>query len=236
MLNGGRADEAGFTLIELVIVTAIMAIVLSIAGTSLFSMSMGAKRGDSLVKEEQGATLAVNVLAKDIRSAHTLAYLGGAPSPNQLVLLVNSPGARVDNVQYCQTSSANPDYTPVPYQLVEWTYAASTATITRSVLNCGTAGNPVLGTTWRIGPIGTAAQQLSVVNSSSSTAVFRYYNQYGTDISTALPGAIASCATRVAVDLIVASKIGGTASVEEKQSAAITDQLDILSQPGNGQC
>lgn len=229
-------SEAGFTLLELIIVTLVMAIVLSIAATSLTSMSMGTRRGDVVVTEEQAATLAINHVSQDIRSAHTLSSaVTGAPSSTELVLLINDPNASVDNVNVCQTSSVNPDYTPVPYQLVEWQYQTGPGTLVRTLLNCGASGNPSLGKTWSLGPqSSTQGVTLSIANGAS--AVFNYYNQYGTNISSALPSAIASCTTRIGIDLKVASNVKGTPTFEEVQHDALTDQIDILSQPGNGQC
>lgn len=229
-LSRSRTDH-GFTLLEMMIVTLIMGVVLAIAGPALISLTNGANRGDAMVQEEQQLSTTLSNLGHDIRSAHTLVVPPGSTA-KQVVLEVNDPGATVDGAKVCQTSSANPDYTPVPYQLVEWKYSASTDTLSRLLLNCSTS-TPI-STTWTMGPTASANARIYVLNGSS--AVFSYYNQYGSNISTALAGAIAACSTRVGVDLIAGSSLRSTATVEEQQHIALTDQLDILSQPGNGQC
>lgn len=213
--SAGRDD--GFTLVELLIVVTVMAVVLVIAGTSLISLTTATNRGSSIVKEEQLASTTIAQLGHDIRSAHTLVVPSTATVGTQLELEVNTATGPC-------TSDANPSYPPISYQPVEWIYSSSTSTLKRETLDCSTGA--VTGTSWTL---------TNVVN-GASTPIFKYYNQYGSDISGTLNGAIANCTTRISVDLQVGSTTSGVKAVEEIQNIAMTDQVAILSQPGNGQC
>lgn len=212
-----QTSDAGFTMVELLIVMVVMAIVLAIAGTALISLTTSTNQGSSMVSEEQLASTAMAQIGHDIRSAHTLIMPSSATPGSQLELEVNTSSGPC-------VSDANPSYPPVDYQLVEWVYSSTTSTLKRETLDCSTGA--VTGTSWTL---------TNVVN-GASTPVFKYYNQYGSDISSTLNGAIANCTTQVAVDLQVGSSTTGVKSVEETQSIAMTDQIAILSQPGNGQC
>lgn len=204
-------------MVELLIVMVVMAIVLVIAGTALISLTTTTNRGSSMVSEEQLASTAIAQIGHDIRSAHTLVMPSAATPGSQLELEVNTSSGPC-------TSNANPSYPPVNYQLVEWVYSSATSTLKRETLNCATGA--VTGQSW----------VLSKVVNGASTPVFKYYNQYGSDISSTLNGAIANCTTRIGVDLQVGSSTTGVKAVEEAQNVAMTDQIAILSQPGNGQC
>lgn len=106
---------------------------------------------------------------------------------------------------------------------IEWAYQASSKTFARELLNSGTG--TVISTT-------TLATNVS----NGTTPAFRYYNYHGDEITNADPGTIANCATRIQVQLVIVPTIQGAGSFTETADAALTDQLAVLSLPGNGQC
>lgn len=218
MSSPERADDGGFTLIELVIVTAIMVVVLVMASSGLVSLSNGANRDTAVVQEEQQASTELTQMARDIRSAHALVIPSGFTVSNQIELQVNSGAG----------SCSLPGPPASKYALVEWIYQPSatptSSTLKREVLTC--TGASVQSTAWI----------LKRVANGSSNPMFKYFNQYGNNISTALPGAIAACTTRIGIDLLVGSVTTTVVPFETKQSVALTDQVVALSQPGNGQC
>ncbi len=216
--------EGGFTLIELTVVVAVMGVVLAIASGALISLSTAADRGHTVVRQEQLASTTLSALAHDIRSSHTLASVpvpAGWPAaldPDHIELEVNDPSGT------CTSSAANPDYPPVQYDLVGWVYQPSARTLTRENLDCTTGA--VVSRGWTLSGVANGA-----------TPVFTYYNQYGDDISTALTGAIAVCTTEAGVQLAVSESTSSVVKPFVKQEdVALTDQVSILSQPGNGQC
>ena len=106
---------------------------------------------------------------------------------------------------------------------VEWVYQSTSKTFSRDLLNSGTGAI-----------ISASTQATNVVNGSMSA--FRYYNYHGDEITNADPGTIANCTTRVQVQLVIVPTTQGAASFTETADAALTDQLALLSLPGNGQC
>ena len=209
MLNAHRRlrraspGEAGFSLVELMVVMSIMAVVLVVASGALISLSQASTRGDAMVSEEQAVSTTLADLARDIRSAHTLAMPAGATPANQMELQVT-----------------NTDGTTTP---IQWVYQPGAGTLTREVLNSAGA---VVSTGW----------SLSNVANSISAPLFNYYDDQGTDITNYQVSAISPCTTRIGVQLYVSSQVTGVTPLHQSEDVALTDQLDLLSTPGNGQC
>ena len=195
------AADAGFTMVELAVVLLIFAIVMSICGSVIVSLSNSARRNDSMVTTEQAASTALAVLARDIRSAHSISFPG--TSPNQVELQDNNGSGG--------------------YVYVEWTYDSTAKTVTRSTAT--SAAGPFTKT----GP--TAS---SVTN--GSTGIFRYYNVLGAEISSATNNTIKNCAARIGVQLDVSSSTIGVPTFMASEDVSLTDQVQIISAPGNGQC
>jgi prepilin-type N-terminal cleavage/methylation domain-containing protein len=203
--------EDGFTLLELMVVMLIMGVVLLVAGSALISLSTTTNRGSAMVTDEQVASGALAQMGKDIRSAHAITFPSGAvatDAPNEVVLQENKPGGGT---------------TPV-----EWIYSPTAATLTREVLNSS-------GSVVSTGPV------VAKVANASTTSLLSYYKDDGSQIvptsgSTTALGKISSCTTRIQVHLFLAPGVSGVANFEESEDVAITDQLAILSAPGNGQC
>ncbi|HZT64629.1 MAG TPA: prepilin-type N-terminal cleavage/methylation domain-containing protein [Acidimicrobiales bacterium] len=96
----GRQDDAGFTLVELVVAMGIFLVIILIMGDVLTSLTRASARGDALVTNEQQEMFAVTQIGRDLRGA---AYIvtaptttGGQPTPttwyfNQLVMSEVNP-------------------------------------------------------------------------------------------------------------------------------------------------
>ena len=107
---------------------------------------------------------------------------------------------------------------------VEWTYVPSTGTLTRYVQGSG-------------GTLVASGTAVTGVANSGAQPLLSYYDFNGGTITNT--DNIANCTTRVGVDLVVSAPTSagtGVANQEFTQNVAITDQLAILSQPGNVQC
>lgn len=199
-------DQAGFTLVELMVVMLIMSVILAMVASVAFSMSMTAKRNDSMVTIEQTASTGLAQLARDIRSAHAISFPANSPT-TQVLLQENQVGGG--------------------YTYVEWTYDSGTSTLTRSTSS--SSGGPFTVTGPTVG---------SVTNGASG--VFTYYNVLGADISSGLspstPLTIQNCTARIGVQLDVSTSTVGVPTFQASEDVALTDQVDIISLPGNGQC
>ena len=117
MARAEDPSEDGFSLLELVIVLSIMTVVVSLAGTVLFSLSRTASRTDAMVGAEQAASSVLAQMARDIRSSHSLNIPSGATPALSVGFQVNQPGGGTSNI--------------------EWTYDATADTVTRYVQNAG---------------------------------------------------------------------------------------------------
>jgi type II secretory pathway component PulJ len=191
------------------VVLAITSIVLVIAGSALISLTTTTNRGTAMVTDEQEASTVMAQLAKDIRSAHRISYPTGtaqSQTPNLLVLQENQPNGT--------------------YQNIEWHYQAPTPpALTGSLVR-------ELQVNGNYAPNGPSVSR--VVNPSG---LFTYYNKNGGSAGND-PATIGNCTTRVEINLVVApSKAGaGIPNFSETEDVTITDQVAVLSQPGNGQC
>ena len=99
-------DQRGFTLLELMVVMAILTVVVVIAGTALFSLSQTANRNDAMVSEEQAASNIVAQLSRDIRSANSLSFPTGATTANEVQLAVNQASGGTVPVLWVYNSTA----------------------------------------------------------------------------------------------------------------------------------
>lgn len=214
-MHDTERDEAGFTLMEMMVVMMVMAIVLVIAGSALISLQRTAVRTDAMVTEEQAASTTLALMARDIRSAHSIQFLTSTTDASQSVIFnENQPSAT--------------GTTPI-----EWVYTPP-------------SGSAVVGTLSRVTLSSTLAVQSTqvmlsdVANVPGTEPVFKYYNVHGTTMSTSGSTAdqtLQNCTTAIGVNLVISpSPVPGVATFQESDTVAITDQQQILSAPGNGQC
>jgi prepilin-type N-terminal cleavage/methylation domain-containing protein len=197
-----RQDDAGFTLIELTVVSLIASIILIMAGNSLISLQNATAKNGSLIQEEQSASLAMAQMERDVRSASGVSFPSGASTSQQLQMtVVNASG---------------------PQSQVLWIYDPIAATLSRETQVNGTF---VAG-----------AMSISHVTNGSGTPVFTYFNSAGSDISSRTVSEIETCATAVGVEVQVASTTAGVAAFQESAEVALTNNVEALTAPGNGQC
>jgi prepilin-type N-terminal cleavage/methylation domain-containing protein len=203
-----RRDD-GFTLIELIIVTLVMGIVLTIAGSALLSLTTTANSNESMVADEQAASTTLAQLTRDIRSANSITFpstAGASDTANEVELIVN------------QVSGTT--MTTIP---VLWVYSSTAQTLTREVGPSFTPSGPVL----------------QRVANPAGSPIFSYIDgKQGTPLSGQLPANISLCATTIHVDIYVAppSSTKGVATFETSSDIALTNQLNTLTAPGNGLC
>lgn len=77
---------------------------------------------------------------------------------------------------------------------------------------------------------------ITKVTNGPDSPVFRYYDSRITEIPAASTSQISTCATAVGVDVKVSSPTRGVGSFEETAEVALTNQVQSLTTPGNGQC
>ena len=195
-------DEAGFSLLELLIAMLLASIVLAGAGGALVSLANAAGRNDAIANEEQSASEVMAQMERDIRSAETISFPAGALASQQLQLnVVTASGSTMP---------------------VLWLYNPTADTLTRETQSQGTF-------------VATGAAITNVTN-SNTTPIFTYFDFATTDISATSTSNIAECATGVAIDVNVSSTSAGVGGFQESAEVALTNRLEELSAPGNGQC
>ena len=212
--RGEGEGDAGFTVAELLVVMAVMAIVLVIAGSSLISMQNTTSRNTAMINVEQDASTTLALMARDIRSAHSIGFTSlTSNAAVSVVLYENQPGS----------STTTP---------VEWVYqppsgSAPTGVLSREVLNSA------------LSPTSTQVLLRDLANTSSNP-VLTYYDLHGQTMSTTAASAdatLSNCTTAIGVNLTISpSPVPGVANFQESNVVAITDQEQLLSAPGNGQC
>jgi hypothetical protein len=106
---------------------------------------------------------------------------------------------------------------------MQWIYQPTTQTLTRYARNGSGTFSP-------------SGQSLAPVSNPPFVPVFLYINQHGTDISSSNSSTIAKCTTKIEVHFYVSPKAPGVPTFQETADVAITDQLNLLTAPGNGQC
>jgi prepilin-type N-terminal cleavage/methylation domain-containing protein len=217
--------DSGFTVLELMVVVGIMSIVLVIAGSALISLTTTTNRGSAMVTNEQEASTVMAQLAKDIRSAHRISFPTGttqSQTPNLLVLQENQADGTTKTIEWLYQPPTPPAQTGslVRQVMVNGTYRANGPSASRVI-------------TPLVDPPGHAILDAN----GNPIPLFTYYNKAGGAAGND-PVTIGNCTTRVEVNLEIApSKAGrGIRNFIETEDVTITDQVAILSQPGNGQC
>ena len=203
---GATGDESGFTTLELMVVTLILGVVIAIAGSALVSLMNTASRNEAMVADEQLDSNALAQMARDIRSAGSIAFPSGATladTSNEVELVDNLPAGGTSTVL--------------------WTYNPVASTLTRQVL---------VGSTFQTsqGPVPRVA------NPSGTPLFTYYDGVSGADISATNPSNIAQCTTAITVNVYVSAAIAGVSPVSESEQVAVTDRLNALTAPGIGYC
>jgi len=210
-----RGSEDGFTLLEAMVVLAIMSVVAVIAGTALFSLQSATVRTNAMVTNEQDASTTLAQMARDIRSAHAITFpTPTADADDAVILYVNQPSGGTIPIEWVFQPPAAP---------------AASGTLSREVL------------TSTLAVISTRAVLTDVGNGADP--VFTYYNLFGAPIGTQsqTPGSqnptLTDCTTGIGVTLTInPSPVNGVKPFQESDEVAITDQEQALSAPGDAQC
>ena len=99
-----RADEGGFTIIEVMVATSILLVVLAMVFGSLVSLTRSEDRSQRLVSNEQNVRFELDQLAREIRAANPLVPLLNATSAatydNQIEMVLGPTGGTQQVVRW----------------------------------------------------------------------------------------------------------------------------------------
>ena len=214
-----RQAEGGFTTLELMITCLIMSVVVIMAGTALISVTNAGNRNDAVISNQQQASNVITELSRDIRSAGSLSFPTSAPSTE---------------VQLSDNTVTGSTITTVP---ILWLYTTSVATCTSAKVSspCLIRETQVSGT---FTPQSTFS--IALANNVSTNPVFAYYtfSSPGTPMSSGSTMAqFSTCATAIGIDLVVSRTTNNaTSTFEDTDQVALTNQINTLTAPGNGNC
>jgi type II secretory pathway pseudopilin PulG len=127
-VTAGRDGEAGVTMLEMVVVVALLALVLGVAFQGITSYQAAASASDARAESLGEARLAMAVLTRDLRTATSFSSLAASDvtflgnlnvaataPPNRIQLSVNGSGQLVEAVTPPDDPTANPvTYTGTP--------------------------------------------------------------------------------------------------------------------------
>ncbi|CAA9253198.1 MAG: hypothetical protein AVDCRST_MAG20-2307 [uncultured Acidimicrobiales bacterium] len=177
-------EEAGFTILEVTMVSAILLLVMGTFFGLLLSLTKTEQRTDALVGNEQDARFVLTALARDLRAANPLNTFATATEYQSKVQM---------------TLGAVPNQ-----QVVRWVYDTAPASPTyRSLLRQTVAANgTVSGSTVRLRNIRNAER-------SPPVPLFRFTSQSGVDLVAAGQAAnVGNCAIQVHVTITADSNPG----------------------------
>ena len=210
-LRQARADEGGFTIIEVMVATSILLVVLALVFGSLVSLTRSEDRSQRLVSNEQNVRFELDQLAREIRAA------------NPLVPLLNATSAAAYDNQIEMVLGP----TSGTQQVVRWTYDTTTLQMVRQVMS-GTSSTATV--------VSQSFYLARVRNVDTNTPVFTYYGQHNEDLvaqTLANDGNLhdaANCAIRVHIELSSDSN-PGPLPFTQTQDVEIRNRL-----PGNVGC
>ena len=78
MVRQLRRDERGFTLTELLVVTAVLGLMLTAVGSLMMSSQQAYSFGSNRVEAQQNARVALDLMTRELRGAQSITALGGA--------------------------------------------------------------------------------------------------------------------------------------------------------------
>ena len=209
--RSARGDEQGFTIIEVMISTAILLIVLGMLFTTLVSLTRNEDRSQRLVSNEQNVRFELDQLSREIRAANPLVPLLNASTAatydNQIEMVLGPTGGT-------QT-------------VVRWTYDTVNEKMIRQVMTDTSASATVVSQSFFL---------IRVRNVETGTPVFTYYGQHDEDLVVqALNNGgnthdAANCAVRVHIQ-ITSDSNPGPVPFTETQDVEVRNRL-----PGNVGC
>jgi prepilin-type N-terminal cleavage/methylation domain-containing protein len=204
-------DEQGFSIIEVMISTAILLIVLAMVFGVLVSLTRSEDRAQRLVGNEQNVRFELDQLAREIRAANPLVPLLNVTTAdqyeNQIEMVLGPTGGT-------QT-------------VVRWTYDTTAKQMVRQLMSDTSASATVVAQSFYLA---------RVRNIETGTPVFTYYGQHSEDLvaQTLANGGnlhdAANCAIRVHIQLISDSN-PGPLPFTQTQDVEVRNRL-----PGNVGC
>ena len=218
-LTPASSDERGFTTLELMIACMIMMIVVAIAGGVLFSISAAANRNDSVISIQQKASNIITTLSRDVRSTASLSF----PTA--------TPATEVELTDYQMSGSTETTVNVI------WLYST-----TASVCTTASVSSPCLIRETQVNGTFVPNPNLSIAlaNNTSTNPPLTYYTF--SDPTTPLASTdttteFSTCTTAIGIDLIVSKSTNNlTSKFEDTGQAALTNQMNLLTAPGNGEC
>ena len=155
--RGDEQDEHGFTIIEVMVSTAILMIVLAMLFSVLVSLTRNEDRSQRLVSNEQNVRFELDQLAREIRAS------------NPLVPLLNAATASTYNNQIEMVLGP----TGGTQTVVRWTYDTTTEKMARQVMTSTAANATVVSQSFFL---------TRVRNVETGVPVFTYYGQQNEDL------------------------------------------------------
>ena len=211
-LRRTRSEQSGYTIVEVMVTTAILMIVLVIVFGMLVSLTRNESRSQALVGNEQNVRFEIDQLAREIRAANPLVPLPNSTTAsdysNQIEMVLGPTGGS--------------------QSVVRWTYNTAVEQMVRQVMSgTGTAATVVSQSFYLV----------RVRNVESGTPVFSYFGQQGEDLveqGLAFGGNHkddpANCAIRVAIEISSDSN-PGPLPFTQTQDVEVRNRL-----PGNVGC
>ncbi len=206
-----RAEEDGFTIVEVMVATSILLLVLALVLGSLDSLTRNENRSQALVSNEQNVRFELDQLAREIRAANPLVPLLNATSAatysNQIEMVLGPTGGT--------------------QQVVRWTYDTAALLMVRQVMSGTSSTATVLSQSFFL---------TRVRNVETGTPVFTYYGQHNEDLvaqtlsNNGSTHDAANCAIRVHI-VITSDSNPGPLPFTETQDVEVRNRL-----PGNVGC
>jgi Tfp pilus assembly protein PilW len=176
-----RDDEAGFTIIEVMIASSILMLVLAMLFGTLVSLTKNEDRSQRLVSNEQNVRFELDQLSREIRAANPLTILDTVTQySNQIEMVLGPTGGT--------------------QQVVRWTYDTNPASpnyeqLSRQVMSDSSDTATVVSTSWYL---------IRVRNVETGTPLFTYYDFAEHDMvadGNYTNSDLANCAIRVHISL-----------------------------------
>lgn len=179
----GPASDAGYTLVEMMTVVAIMGVILAALLGSLVSATNAQNNTEALVANQETVRLALDRMQQDLTEANPVDALA-------------TTSAYADAVQVEITPPGGTT------QVIRWYYDPSAGVIYRQIMSNNTTSAAV---------VSQQAMMTNVTNSSTGTQLFTYYDAADNNLQSANPSTpvnVANCVIRVHVDVAAASDPG----------------------------
>jgi Tfp pilus assembly protein PilW len=190
-------DDAGFTVVETMLASALLALILSTLLGVLDAQTKAERRVRATVDNQEDVRFALLAMARDIRASDPLLPVASASSYGSMLEL-----------QMKNSDGSHKSY-------VRWQFEASTARLTRQLM--AAPGGAATSVTYTL---------LRVRNADVGAAVFRYYNSSGAELtpSTATSADFANCTIRVHLTLY-ADSTPGPAPFGSESDAELRNRL-----------